>query len=644
MSTETIQQISYLSLIHDIYYIVNSIDLNYDKNIFFNTTCFDDVKKFDFLLKIFTKKNLDNLPLNEARIIGELISEAEQISLACDITEKGELSPLKSIFSLSAGHDYFFNASEISENILLGTKKSKKDLYFAPSYLVSSFIDEFEALSKSTAFQINTLYFLIKKYFWSISLAHHGEDFSFSVYTHAKMTCAIACALYQYLNEHHNNIFISQNINMIRETLQNPTEPRFLFLKLSCEQKTNVKKISIRHLLLWASHIIINRFHLYTPSIFHVTEEYSILILPNTNNKQLTDIITEIKDYIFTELSPDIHFSTSSFTLRKNDISPHFSSSHKISSLIFDNIITTVPTTDTLFFEKNYDYYFTPQTPYDNKKDMAIKLPEKINFLNIPTSTEKISMLNYDEIKQDKNSTGNFRYLFNTDFSLAKYNNCGFLLDTICNNETESLPKITINIAVSNPESNLPYYPSISLIGTLFDLTELITQLGIKNILKKSDSRISKSSGNTISFSADPLSLRKILNEIYHYYISIIGNCDTVSISAYIQTEPFEKNNYVKLDIQEKQNLVFIFDNFLEWDQIFELFEQAEFLTNFYETCDNEEKKAFIAFLKNTIKTKYFNVSHLSDYIGDQDAYEYFVNVNNPFLLTKLLDMIIEKE
>ena len=222
--------------------------------------------------------------------------------------------------------------------------------------------------------------------------------------------------------------------------------------------------------------------------------------------------------------------------------------------------------------------------------------------------------------------------------------NNGYLLDSIYGNETELYPEITISLTVCNPEPSLPYYPNISLINTLFDLTELITQMGIKNILKKSDCTILKASNNAISFCANPLYLKKILNEIYDYYSSIIGSCKYVSLSARIKTEPYENNEYVKLNTMSKKKLIFIFNNFLKWDEVFELFDQAKFLSNFYQRCNNTEKQSFINFVKNTLKNKFFNVSQLLNSIDDKDAYEYFINVNNPFLLTKLIDMIIEKE
>jgi len=647
MTFKFIQQISYLSLIHDIYYIVNSIDLNYDKNIFFNTTSFNNVKNFDIILKNLTKNKLDSLPLNETRIIGELIFEAEKISLASEINATGELSPLKSIFNLSESHDYFFNASEISDNILLGTKKSKKDLYFTPSYLISSFIDEFQTLAeKSTDLPINTLYFLIKKYFWSISLTHHGEDFSYSVSSHAKMTCAIACALYQYLSKHHNNIFISQNINVIREILQNPTEPRFLFVKLACENKNDYKNIFSKHLLLWASHIIIRKFNLFTPSIFQATNDYSILILPNIDKNKLIKIISDLNNHIFTEISEHVHLSALFFDARKNDICPHFSSSRKTSSFIFNDIINSTPKTDTSFLDSHYDHFFTPQPQKKPEEQKNFKPEKNTKRFTIPLSTEPIKTFYYSDSDQNKTSDTGFEYFFTPGLTSTELeiSNNGYLLDSIYGNETELYPEITISLTVCNPEPSLPYYPNISLINTLFDLTELITQMGIKNILKKSDCTILKASNNAISFCANPLYLKKILNEIYDYYSSIIGSCKYVSLSARIKTEPYENNEYVKLNTMSKKKLIFIFNNFLKWDEVFELFDQAKFLSNFYQRCNNTEKQSFINFVKNTLKNKFFNVSQLLNSIDDKDAYEYFINVNNPFLLTKLIDMIIEKE
>ena len=647
MSFETTKQISYLSLLHDIYYIVNSMDLNYDKIIFFNPTFLKNEKNFNFILKNLTKNKLETLPLNEPRILGELIIEAEKISLASEINGTGELSPLKSIFTQAQSHDYFFNASEISENILLGTKKSKKDLYFAPSYLVSSFMDEFKCLAEqSSDLSINTLYFLIKKYFWSISLAHHGDDFSFSIYSHAKMTCAIACALYQYLNEHHNNIFISQNITVIREILQNPTEPRFLFVKLTCENKKEYSHFSSKHLLLWASHIIINTFNLFVPSIFNVTNDYSVLILPNIDKNKLNKIITDLNNHILTETSEDIYLSASSFETRKNDIFPHFSSSRNASSFIFGDIIRSTAKTDASYLNSHYDYFFTPQPAKKTEDQTCLKTQNNINSLMIPVNTGKLELFNYREKKQDKKNEIGFEYFFNPGITLTQQKNSsiGYLLDSIDGNEADSYPKITIIININNPESHLPYYPNLSILNTLFTLTELITQMGIKNILNQSKTTFLNGFNNTISFHAKPLSLKKILREVYDYYHSVIGSCEYLSILAHIQTEPNENNEYIKLNIMNKENLVFVFNNFLKWEQVFEILDQAEFLSNFYEKCDNTVKKHFLNFIKSTLKNKFFNVSHLLNSIDDKDIYEYFVNVNNPFLLTKLIDMIIKKE
>ncbi|MDV7397519.1 hypothetical protein RZS08_39320, partial [Arthrospira platensis SPKY1] len=167
---------------------------------------FSDTDLFFYVLEHHTHDNLNPHPLTQHRIAAEIIAQAENLSLGITTASLGELSPMKSFFQTVSGnkensehYELFFQTSELGEDILLELHQSKKDLYFAPSYVVSSFLDDLSTVftSKHNP-QPNIIYYLFKKYFWSFALSRHGADVSFSVYDHGKMTCALACALHAF--------------------------------------------------------------------------------------------------------------------------------------------------------------------------------------------------------------------------------------------------------------------------------------------------------------------------------------------------------------------------------------------------------------------------------------------------------------
>jgi len=618
---EMLKDIALVSLMHDIPHVIQQAQLSSRNAIFFEKWT-DKPDLHDFIFSNHLQKDLDNKTIDEKRIYAELIAAAENLSVAKIIESKGELSPLKSVYSviknksaLSPHMETFFHASEMSDAIILETERSKKDLYFAPSYLLTSFIEDTnKLLSNSKIPKINTLYHIIKKYLWSISLSHHGGDFCYSIFDHAKVTCAIACSLYLYLSINHKNVFISQNINFVREKINDPVEPRMILLKLNLlvndsKYDSNILNLAEKGILISACHKILDIFHLYEPNILYMGKDFSLILLPNLNTEKIAKLIEEINFRLFKNYSGRFQISYKSQIVRDNDIIQHYSSSTNLSCMLWNDLFPekyTNPLMPDDFYQNEYDNFFGPYKTDADKKvcpDCGFFM-EDISSCTICENTKKekdtSSIALFINKKSDNNDlfkliriqeptrvdTEGIMYFFSTSGNFLKEScyrekiDTGFFPEKISFTQTDI--RMRIRVFAKNLENHLNEYPNISIIHSYLSLIDIFLSFYFEKLCETYPGIvILRSTASEIIFSCDIFNISPVMKQVFDDMKNFLRDCPTVVTHIYFESDDIFKNDFIKFDLKNNENLFFLFDKSLPWAKATELLEKANVLINY---------------------------------------------------------------
>lgn len=675
---EILTDIALISLLHDIPHIIQQAQIPAppEKNIIFYDRWTNRPDFYDFIFKYHTHKDLDNHDIDEKRIYAELIASSENLSLAKKIDCKGELSPLKSVYSviknkpaLTSHIEAFFHASEMSDAILLDSQRSKKDLYFAPSYIISSFIEDINRLFSLSEFpKVNTLFYLIKKYFWSMALSHHGDDFCYSVFDHAKITCAIACSLYQYLRVNHKNVLISRNINFIREKMSDPVEPRMQLLKINLitdqpKPDSNAAKLIKRNILISVSHKILDAFQLFEPNIIYAGNEYSLVLLPNLNMDKIIRQIEDLNLILYENYRGLYQVSFNSQILKENDITAHFSSCRNLAGMLWNEIL---PSTDLNppfaqgFHINEYDRFFGPYKTDCDKKSCSFCGILFENSSDCPVCGKIFSQKDVSEsvLFIEKKNCGNELFRFIPCNELSKIDTDGtayflsgqgnFIKDSIFRQKIDSgfMPgkvltetkfnhRIRIKISARNPENHMNIYPSFSFIHSYLSMIEIFLPFYFEKLANTyNDIEILSSISSETVFTFDLSNLYLLIKNIFHDVENFLRDCPTVSAYVFFETDDNLKNDIVKFDLRNKNNLFFIFDKSINWVQALQFLETGDRIINY---PDIKTDSALLEFLTR-ISNGNFSTPVAHKYRDE------ILNFFDPRLLSKWILYLIKKE
>lgn len=681
MADELLDVLAFTALLHDIPYIIEAGAPTGEKNIPVCRSWITQKSIIDFVCRYHIQKDLDKLGIDEKRVIAELVSEAENMSLAKVIDNRGDVSPVKSIFSHLNGSgtggsasETFFHANEFSDDVLLETKRAKKDLYFDPSYLVMSFLDELTGLfaQQSDAPSINSVYYLIKKYFWSVTLVHHGNDFCFSLFDHAKITSALACCLYLYLRETQKTVFVSRNINFIRGKMHDPTEPQFVFLKISFSHEnyfTSPHEIVLRKsILLWAAHRLLTEFKLYESSIFHINHRYALILLPNLYRDTVINCMERINKTLFQYFRHSLLLATESMHLKGNDVYAHFSSRNNFAGLLFDELVPAPHKKLALTRNLSQDTYadfFGPQKVQDSGNDSpdlsVVHSPlwttsmtgDSLNWgLFIPrtsgpaTDTALPRFFTIEELSSLDNPGIVYLYtmqkgeLRNT--LAQKKIETGFLLDYCAFSESRPAgPYVTLKLILKNPVKSLHTYPDMSQIHSYLSMTEILLNRGLAKILRtQSDITVLSINNTEIIFSFNPDTIQSAFEKICEFVTKQFGSIPYIKVYLQFHTGS-SHGHFIKYTINTDENLVFIYDSVLNFEKAKELFEKTGHVVHFMENYSSLEKEESIQFLKRMVRD---NLQHNGEYTHAQQLYQEINSFYNPNLISRWILECITKE
>ncbi len=672
---EIFNKFALTALLHDIPHVIKSLNLQNDTENIFCSNCFKDPLDFSFVFKKHTRKDLDNSNVTEIRILAEIIAESENLSLAKNIDSKGELSPLKSIFSSMREkisnrtvHDKFFHASEMSDDILLDTKSSKKDLYFSPSYQTSSFLDELNSLiQKQPVPSINSVYYLIKKYFWAITLSHHGDDFCFSLYDHLKMTCAISCCLYMFLEKNHKNILLSKNIDLVREKILDLSEPRYSLIKIELQTKdksTFTQKFLSKSILLWASHKVIEKYNLNITTLFYINDKYSILLLPNISPNLILQTLNNLNKILFNNHDRSFSLTYTTTLLKGNDITDHFSSHKNISDILWNHILpkqNLSQNPDNDFLNDHFDDLFGPmkatvknnicfscktditdtELPYCKKCNPLFNNEIKLLFEYQNKNIDQTDYLPINQQKQQdvENKTG-ILYTFTTSGkflnkeTINKNLDFGFFPDTYTSEDKkQNKIKLLLKTVATNPKEHIDSYNNISQLHSYMSLTDIIMQFGIaKIIIKQNNTDVLYSQNSELLISADIFSLHSIVNSIHESLEGYFQQCPTINLYARLITPDDSLTDLAKLDTKNRDDIFFLFNHGLTWNMALDLFKTSEkFLKTFNESPETTRKN-IIKLLHCNRPMSLLNTSALNK---EHWVREFLINSIDPQLLCR---------
>lgn len=671
------EKIAITGLLHDIPHILHQLDIAQDIDRLTPAVWADVKSLLTYTSKHHLQKDLDGKQLNDEHILAELIGEAENISLAKIIDSPGSVSPLKSImYGLQVSHeetaDRFFHASELSDSVMLDLKRSKKEVYFAPSYLITAFFDDLEQVAaREGAAHIDTLYFMLRKYFWSFTLQHHGDDFMFSCFDHAKMTAALACCLYLYLQEHHKNIFISQNISIIRETIRDFTEPRFFFLKLSINYlQNNIKPSHLlkqRVVLLKATRAILELYGLYECNVMYTSSCCSVILLPNLNRNRLHDLIRQINDRIFTQFGFEHTISVSEEISRKSDFFSHVSSHRTVAQLLFGRLQfdRPQPVSDSEFLCRHFDELFAA-IKHEDGSGALDSLWDSLRSMQRPalavaTNSKEdddepvISCIDLATISADKKSehrpgidyhispAGNF--LHDIKYTPATRER-GFILDTF-NRETDTAqyPLLKAHLAVKDPSRWLQMYPDVAHIQTFLHTCEIIMQGGIGMYLRKRpEVLLYHGEWCNLLFHAPLASLDTTIRRIYELINEYTGKCPAVRIQLEVLFDDQPGAGVTRQPLELNDHGIYLFDRYISFPQIFELFEKGSVLVELSASVSEQHRQRLARFMRNIVTYDVVPVEAGAFAIGNQDISELFLSYFDPVLLAKWTTTLLTKE
>lgn len=671
---EIFNKFALTALLHDIPHVIKSLNLQNDTENIFCSNFFKDPLDFGFVFKKHTRKDLDNSHINEIRILAEIIAESENLSLAKNIDSKGELSPLKSIFSVMRDktsnktvHDKFFHASEMSDDILVGTKSSKKDLYFSPSYQTSSFLDELNSLlQKQPLSSVNTVCYLLKKYFWAITLSHHGDDFFFSLYDHLKMTCAISCCLYMFLEKNHKNILLSKNIDLVREKILDLSEPRFSLVKIELQTRNksaSTQKFLSKNILLWASHKVIEKYNLNITTLFYINDRYSILLLPNISPDLILQILNDLNIILFKNHDRSFSLTYTETLLKGNDITDHFSSHQNISDILWNHVLPKQNLSqnfDNDFLNENFDDLFGP-TKTTLKKNICLSCKTDITTPNLPyckkcnplfnneiklfikyqnKNTDQTDYLPINEPKHDGKNKSGILYTFATSGkflnkeAIDKNLDFGFFPDVYTpEDKKQNKIKLLLKTIAINPKEHIDSYNNISQLHSYMSLSDIIMQFGIAKIIKKQNNTdVLYSQNSELLISADIFSLHSLVNVIHESLEGYFQDCPAVSLYARLITPDDSLTDLAKFDTKNRDDIFFLFNHGLTWNMALDLFETSEKFLKTLKESPETTRKNILKLLHCNKQMSLLNTSALNK---EHWVREFFMDFFNPQLLCR---------
>ncbi|MDX9702756.1 MAG: hypothetical protein RBU23_06915 [Candidatus Auribacterota bacterium] len=671
-----LEKIAVSSLLHDVLHIMQQLDMENEIPRLIPSSWTELDSLLNFVSRTHLQSDLSTAAMNEERILSELISEAENISVAKTIDSKGTVSPMKSIFfgmhrpdeNIS---DRFFHASELSDSILLELKRSKKEIFFSPSYLINSFLDDLEKSARHIQHAcVDTLYYIIRKYFWSISLAHHGDEFMFSYFDHAKITAAFACCLYQYLQHHHKNIFISQNSRVVRDTIQDASETRYCILKLSINDlQVNINpihKLTERSITLSACKDILSLYGLYDFCILHSTTSTAVLLIPNLYQEKLQELLLRSNKRLLSEYGFEFTLNHQLEPVRKSDVVKHFSSHRNTGDLFFRDIDLDKPCTqsDFQFLKDNYDSIFEPVKT--NEETSASQPPEiylkkcahpALTF-PIHNKTDETPLFcrwdiadkNFQKIFPDHpaityqlTAAGNFMHNITT---FPKKHERGFLLDTYNTEHTQlSYPIVILRLTAYNPTAHLPIYLDLSHLNAYLSLSEIILQAGIGLYLhKRPETTVYWACANELCFHVPIEYIHKTLKKIFELATDQITDNRVISLNAFLLFDGSISYKTAKQPIPAHGNELNLFDTRISLEKAFALFEKGNELLELYDSAKPHIRKQFIDCIQyikvyGTIPVRTTNTA-----IGMDDVSDYFLSYSDPLLLAYWMSPLLTKE
>ncbi len=667
-----IESIALSALMHDIPHIMRQLEMENDITRLIPSSWKQVENLFSFLSNNHLQADLTNSALNESKIFTEIVSEAESISLAKTVDNNGIVSPLKSIFfgihsSDDNISDRFFHASELSEAVLLDTKRSKKDIYFAPSYLITSFLDDIERTANHTNRPcIDTLYYIIRKYFWAITLTHHGNEFMFSYFDHAKITAAVACCLFVYLQHQHKHIFISQNSRVVRDTIQDYSEPRFLLIKLSSSNLHNninvLHNIKKRSILMRACKNILALYGLYDFCILQATISSAIVITPNLDQDKLQSTLRDVNTEIFNRYGFESVINYQCEPIRKSDIVPHFSSSCNAADLLFRNINLnqSCMKQDFKFCANHYDQLFEAvkeddntntnnqidTNSYDHPALLFTDNPidsDKPFFSRIDLKKKPTEIADHHSTSYQLGTTGNF--LSNINDFPATYDRA-FWLDSYDMQDEIHYPLVILRLQTDNPAPYLPAYPDLSHLNTYFSLGEILLQTGIGLYLnKRPETTVYWGCANELCFHATLEYIPKTLKKIYDFISEHIPAQPATYLKVYLSFDKHFSYNLTRQPIPSHGHGLYMLDSHISFDQAFELFEKSNNLLELYESMQLEDRSGLVQYIQyiRTYRAIPIDTSNIP-MTNSGDISDQFSSYFDPLLLANWMSMLLTKE
>ncbi|MEW6536099.1 MAG: hypothetical protein AB1454_10825 [Candidatus Auribacterota bacterium] len=630
MNNRLIKTISLASLLHDIPTLLKETSV--EQNIFFKglSYWFQDAFISEFLENSFFRTIKSGNDVNEMRLISEIICEAENLSLGTAVVLPGSLSPVKSFFSCFdttdiaySVPDCFFHANELSDDVLLDAKSSKKDILFAPSYQLTAFIDEFSELCRNTPSpRINMVLYLIEKYFWSITLAHHGNDFNYSVFDHAKQTCALAGALYIYLQENHREIFISKNLSIIQDKIHNPTAPYFLCLNLQVSSFESASYEITRYILRIAIHSVLALYELHTPSVFFQSELSAIVLLPNVAVQNIYTVLKKLNARLIdTPVMSAYYITWNTKELRGSDLCQHFSSNRSVVDVIKPEacgLESAFSLYENGILQKNYKKYFGPETCLSSEKNTHPEMNSShgIQWCPLCSSESKDSLLPISITPDDSRfslpaAQPGICY-FDTPVQtvselipLLRQTDCVFS-NTFFRTDTHSpkTAKAILKLLLPDPAQCFREYVNLSQLHNYYTITSYFLRYGLMKLIEINDTASClRCANNELEFAFSPILSLSLFSELFRT-INTLMPYQLLPVHLYIYTTESYSNMSAFISLAEHKSTVFVFDSALSFSQFEALCALNSDLNVLFNACTDYEKQDILSYCNRFIHTE----------------------------------------